>query len=65
MAEQTLMETDINYAGKGGIYVKDNVSKKANVEYALTDNSFKCSVLSFNWKFVLKLTVTQEEMVSL
>lgn len=48
MAEQTLMETDINYAGKGGICIENNVSKKVNIEYALTDNSFKCSVLSLN-----------------
>lgn len=62
MAEQTLMETDINYAGKGGICIENNFTKKGYVEYTVTDNSFKCSVLSFSWKFVSKLTVTQEEI---
>lgn len=40
MAEQTLMETDINYAGKGGICIENNVTMKGYVEYTATDNSF-------------------------
>lgn len=37
MAEQTLMETDINYAGKGGICIENNFTKKGYVEYTITD----------------------------